>query len=276
MWTSFACAVGLMVLAPAQSDTLNLTNARFTYGPLGMERTNPKIYPGDSFFLAFDIENARTDPKTGKIFYDLLLELLDGKGKIIFSRDNPNSEVLNALNSSRQPSYASVLIGSDQKPGKYTLRVTVTDRATKTKTSPAKKAYLKKDFEVLKKGFGFVQVQAPAMSFVGGAPFQVTYRVEGFDRDAKKAPDLTVEMTILDENGKETLPKPVTMRIPKDLSEDVKPENITTLPLQYTFPLNKAGKFTVQLKATDNVAKKTIKLPLKITVLDPRKYESPK
>jgi hypothetical protein len=259
-----------MALAPAQADKLTLTNARFTYGPLGMERTNPKIYPGDSFYLAFDIVNAKTNERTGKIFYDMLLELYDRSGakeKLIFSQENPN-EALNSLRSSRQPAFASVLISGDQKPGKYQLRLTVTDRSTK------KKATLTRDFVVLKKGFGFVQVQAPAMRFVGEL-FQASLRLEGFDRDAKGAPNLTVEMTILDEDGKETLPKPVTMKVPKDL-ENVKPEEIVTLPLQYAIPLNKAGKFRVLLRATDHKAKKTVELPLKFTVLDPAKYESAK
>jgi hypothetical protein len=267
MWTSIACAVSLMSLAPGQADQLKLSNARFTYGPLGMERTETKILPGDSFYLAFDIENARVKKNT--INYDMLLELIDSNGKPIFSRNNENNKVLNYQGGSRQPSYASVVIGGDQKPGKYKLRVTVRDRVAD------KKARLTRDFEVRKKALGIVQVQAPAMSFVG-LPFQVFFRVEGFGRDAKKAPDIEVRLTILDEKGKKTA-EPITYKIPPpDLSEDVKIEEVTSWPIQLTFPLNRAGKFTITLEVEDKVAKKTVELPYKVTVLDPRQYESGK
>src|SRR5262249_34748795 len=142
----------------------------------------------------------------------------------------------------------TVVIGPDQKPGKYLMRVTVTDRPTK------KKATLTKEFQVMKKGFGFVQLQAPAVSFVG-TPYPIVFNVEGFERGPKKAPKFSVKMVIVDEDGKETLARPVTINIPKDLSEDVKPETVTTLPLQFTFPLNRAGKFTVRLEAEDQVGK---------------------
>jgi hypothetical protein len=266
MWTSFACAVGLMALAPGQADRLKLTNARFTYGPLGMEHTITKIVPGDAFYLAFDIENAKARNNT--INYDMLLEFVDSKDKVIFSQNNENNKVLNLLAGSRQPSYASVVIGTDTKPGKYTLRVTVRDRIAK------KRARLTREFEVIKKTFAIVQLQAQAMRFVR-EPFQLVFRVEGFERNTKKLPEIVVTMTIVDEAGKATMAKPITMKLPpEDLSDEVEPQNVTSWPVQLAFPLNRAGKFTIKLEATDKVAKKTIKLPYKITVLDTRKYES--
>src|SRR5262245_39213728 len=173
MWTSFACAVSLLALAPSQSGSLKLSNARFTFGLLGMERTDTKVQAGDVLYLAFDIENAKVNEKTGKVRYDMLFELIDSKGKLFYSRDSTNQEVLNAFKSNRQPALANVVIGRDQKPGKYTVQVTVTDKIAK------KKAVLKRDFQVVKKAFGIVQFQSPAVSFVG-LPLVVQGFLEGF------------------------------------------------------------------------------------------------
>jgi hypothetical protein len=271
MRTLLACAVALLAVVPGQAQTLKLTNPRFLYGPLGSERPSTKILPGDSFYLAFDIENAKVNMATGKIRYDMKLELVDSQDRPIFKRDNVNQEALNAFKSSRHPSYATVVIGGDQKPGKYRMRVTVTDRLSK------QKATLTKEFQVVRKTFGFVQFQAPAVSFVG-TPLPISVRVEGFGRDAKRAPNFSVKMTIFDEKAEHSLSKPVTINIPKDLAEEVRPEDVTSLPLTFTFPLNRAGKFTILLEAEDKAGspKKTIKFPYKIEVLDPRKYENGK
>src|SRR5690349_17276155 len=116
MWTSLVCAVSLMSLAPSQADTLSISNARFIYNPLGMERPN-KFLPPDGLVLAFDINNLSTDKKTGKVVYGVLLEFNNEKGKRVFTQNNKNIEELNALGGSRLSTFASGLIGRDTTPG---------------------------------------------------------------------------------------------------------------------------------------------------------------
>jgi hypothetical protein len=269
MWTTVALTVSLMTAAADDSPSLKIANARFTYGPFGMERTDTKFMPGDSAFLAYDIENASTDKETGKVVYSLMLRLTDSKDNLVFERENKNIEVLNALHSKSQPSFARVDIGPEQPPGTYTLTMTVTDRITKKKDKYTKK------FTVLKRRFGFIKVGAPVLSMVG-PDFPLTFSVVGYQRDKKKYPRVVVMVEILDSRGKPTLVKPVTMRIPEDAGK-VDPEEIRDeLGFPVSFPLNRAGRFTIKLMAEDKIAKKVIELDYKITVLDPRKYESDK
>jgi hypothetical protein len=270
MWTSVALAVSLLSAAPAADAKLGISNARFTYGPFGMERTDTDFLPGDVAFLAYDIENATMDAKTGKVVYGLVLRLTDSKDKLVYERENRRIEALNALNSPIQPAYATVEIGADQPPGNYVLKLTVTDHVTK------KKAEYTKKFKVLKKAFGFTRIQAPVANLVGPG-FGMNFTVVGFQRDSKKYPRVTVSLLILDEDGKSTLIRPITMNIPKDLPEDVKAEDIRPeLGFPVQFPLNRAGKFTIRVTATDELAKKTVKMDYKIWVLDPKKFESGK
>ena len=149
------------------------------------------------------------------------------------------------------------------------FRTTVTDRNAKNK----KKAQYSKKFQVLKKRFGFIKVGAPVLNMVG-PNFPLTFSVIGYARNTKRFPKITVKLVIVDENGKETLKKPVTMRVPEDVG-DVNPDDIRDeLGFPVSFPLNRAGKFTIKLQAVDELAKKNIKLDYKITVLNPRKFET--
>jgi hypothetical protein len=267
MWTSATLALGLLTVLPHQTDKLQLTNARFTYGLFGMERTDSKFLRGDLLLLIYDIENLAVSKKTGKMTYRIVMELTDSKKNLIFRKNN-RIEALNALGGSTQPAWANVTIGPDQKPGKYAIKITVTDITGK------QEAKLVKRFEVLKAGFGLINVKAPVVSFIGPT-FPIQFTVVGFKRGKNKFPKVNVKVSILDSRGKQTF-KPLTMSIPKDLSEDIKPEDISDLPFPLSFVLNRAGKFTIRMEAEDLIAKKKVKLEYKITVLDPRKYESGK
>src|SRR5262249_24944427 len=167
-----------------------------------------------------------------------------------------------------QPAIGFVEIGADQPAGTYTLTLTVTDRLTK------KKAEYSTKFQVLKKTFGFVKIQAPVLNMVG-PDFNFKFGVTGFKRDAKKLPKIKVKLVIRDENDKPTLLRAVTMRIPGDANID--PEDIRDqLDFPVSFPLSRSGKFTIKLEAEDLIAEKTIKFDYNIVVLDPRKFESGK
>jgi hypothetical protein len=85
----------------------------------------------------------------------------------------------------------------------------------------------------------------------------------GFERDkAKKLPHVAFEMRILDESGKPTLPKPFA-----GVNQDL-PEKAVSMPLSFVVPLNRPGKYTIELKATDQITKKTALLAFPYTVID--------
>jgi hypothetical protein len=263
MWTTFAFVAALS-LAPGQAGKLTLTNARPTYGLLGAPRADTKLLPGDSFTLSFDIEGIKSDAE-GKVKYSIAMEVTDAAGKVQFKQDPRDLEVTNSLGGSTMPAAATLQIGLDQKPGKYNVKVTVTDLATKASES------LTGSYEVLQPAFGLVRPtithdsegQHPAPIVSVGQSVWINFAAVGFDRDKdKKQPHLKVELTVVDENGKPTLAKPLVGEVKDEI-----PDKVRALPMQFVLSLNRAGKFTVQVKATDSVSGKTATLSGPLTVM---------
>jgi hypothetical protein len=268
MGTSLALAASLFGLAAGEADAVKFSNVRFVYSVYGMARPAPKLLPGDRLCLAFDIENLAIDKKTGKVVYRLDLEFLDSKGNRVYRTESKPIEEENTLLSFTQPGTANVIIGKDQPPGKYTVKVTATDDITK------KSASFERQFEILKEGLGFVRVQAPVVVLVG-TPFVMQFTAVGFGKE-NKVPSFSVEVNILNDKGEAMLAKPKRYQVPKDLAEDIKPEDVNELPFTFTFALNRVGKYTVAVKLTDKTTKKEVELKSPVTVLDVKKYESAK
>ncbi len=274
MWTTFALAA--LSLAPAQAGGLELTNVRPTYGMLGAPRPDLKFLPGDEFFLAFEIDGIKADD-SGNVLYAMPMEVTDAKGKVHFKVEKGQDKVaaINFLGGAKMPAVARVEIGLDMPAGEYTLKVGVTDLNTK------KTGEVTRKFEVLPAGFGVVRLNAsyddsgavPApMTAVVGQLLSVNFLVVGFERDkSKKQPSLTMEMRILDEAGKPTLAKPFVGEVPNKQVPEV-PAGHKALPQQFGMALNRAGKFTVEIKVTDNVTKKfaTTRFPLVALANDPK------
>jgi hypothetical protein len=261
MWTSIALA-SVLAWTPGQADKLALTHGRNTYGVLGATRPDNKLLPGDTLVFSYDIEGVKADA-TGKILYSVAMEVTDGAGKAIFTQTPKDLEAYVPLGGNSLPAYASARVGLDQPAGKYTVKVTVTDRSTKASGS------ISAAYEVLEKGFGIVNLKTSAdaegnvaVPFPGeGQSLWINFATVGFGRD-KDQPNLSVTMRVLDESGKPTLEKPFTGEINKDV-----PKNAQAVPMQFMLDLNRAGKFTVELKATDKTSGKTATVTLPLTVL---------
>lgn len=265
MWATLTLMTAL-TLTPAQAGSLQLTNERVTYGPLGPTRTDKKFLPGDVYFLNFDIEGL--EGRDGMVRYGMKMELIDGKGKTKFASDTEERRVLNILGGNRMPGFAHAILGLDAEPGEYTLRLNVTDM-----TNKATKALVRK-FEVAPRDFGIVKVNytydtrlpAPSTVFVG-QPFVLMFGITGFDRaGAMKQPNVSLELRILDEQGKPTTAKPVT-----DTINSMIEEKVTILDGSFDLALTRPGKFTVELKATDNLSRKSSSVTLPLTVFEPQK-----
>jgi hypothetical protein len=267
MWTTLALVTALS-LAPGQAGQLTLSNIQSTSGFLGAERASNKFLPGDTFFLAFTIDGVKVDAN-GEVLYSMGMEVTNSQGKAVFKQEPRDLTAFNSLGGNRLPAFAHVDVGLDQPAGEYTLTVTVMDRSSKAKQGLTRK------FEVLPKAFGLVrastsidpQAQIPAPHLgVTGQSFWVNFAAVGFERDkVKKQPDVAVEMRILDESGKPTLAKPYTGEV---TAGNNVPAEAQALPMQFLLALNRAGKFQVELQATDRIAKKTAKLSFPITVVD--------
>ena len=91
----------------------------------------------------------------------------------------------------------------------------------------------------------------------------IHFGATGFKRDKEKKnnPDLKFEMSILDEKGNPTLETPIT------LTATALEEKYPICTARMHVPLTRAGKFTVKLKVTDNVAGKSATFDLPIQAL---------
>jgi hypothetical protein len=262
MWTSFAFLAAL-TLPVGDAGRLSITNVRPSYGVLGMPRTDTKFLPGDNFVFSFDIEGTTADDD-GKVLYSIAVEVTDRKGKVKFRQAPKKLEAHNTLGGNRLPAFAKITIGLDQPEGDYKVKVKVTDLAAKVSKS------FTRSYTVLPPRFGLVRFKATADA---DGQIPIPYPVEGqvlwasfaavsFGRDKKTGqPDLEAVLRILDENGKPTLPKPMTGTINKDV-----PEKARGVPMQFMLELNQAGKYTGELTCTDKVTgeKFSRTFPLKV------------
>jgi len=252
-----------LALGGADAGQLSLTNVRTTHGLLGPDRSKDQLLPGDSLFVSFDIEGIKTD-SDGRARYSTGLEVTDRQGKVLYAREPHEREATLALGGSHLPAYAHVNIGLDQPPGQYRLKVTVKDVAGGSSQS------FTRDVEVLPKAFGLVRLtttaehegQVPCPMIGEGQMVYIQCMAVGFARDANtKQPKVHVAMRILDDAGKPVLPKAVGGEAGAGVAE-----HGADIPIQFLLPVNRAGKFTVELKATDQVNNKTAALTFPLTV----------
>jgi len=262
MWKVPAAALVVLTLFTAPAHALELKNLRPVYGQFGPDRPDNKFLLGDVLHVTFDIVDIQVDAKTGMAKYQIAMDLVDSKGAVNFNSNKINEEAL-SLGGNQLPGFAQVLIGTDQAPGKYTLKVTVKDLLSK---SAKNVTYA---FEVEPESFGFVRLLAPVAGLTG-QPYIANFTVIGMARNDKKRPSVDIRMRVLDEAGKPLQPQPFTMAIPKDLPEELltKVETLPFVELQFPLFLNRPGRFTIEVEGTDNIAKKTAKLRFPLTVLD--------
>jgi hypothetical protein len=242
---------------------LRLSNVRPTLCVQGPPRATDKVLPGDSYILSFDIEGITIDD-TGKARYSVGVEVADTDGKPLFKQEAKEQEVQASLGGDRLAAYAQINAGLDTKPGDYNLTVTVTDLASKKTATLNRKAML------LPKDFGIVRVTTSSdpdgrypISVPGSGDWLfLHFGIVGFSRNGSgKQPDLSVTMRVLDEAGKPTTAKPVTVQVNKDV-----PEGALGVPMRLLLSLNRPGKFTVELTATDNQSNKNASLSFPLVV----------
>jgi hypothetical protein len=253
-----------LTLAADPPGDLKLANIRATHGLLGPKRTEKSVLPGDSVYVCFDIDGITVNPD-GKVKYSIATEVTDSKGTAIFKQEPRDLEVPLSLGGNSVPGYSQIDVGLSQAAGDYTLKLTVVDRAAN------KTATFTHGFKISEAGFGLVRFattrdqQRTFPSNVPGAgePLWLHFGVVGFERDkTSKQPQVAVELQILDDKDK-PVGKPQTGIVGKDV-----PENVTMLPIQFLLSLNRGGKFTLVVTATDQLSKKTTKTTLPLNVLE--------
>jgi hypothetical protein len=265
MWTTLALVLALEAV-PGQTSALAIVNDRFTYGPLGGERKSTDFLPGDVVELAYEVQGLKPDA-SGRFACSTTIEALDKSGKKIYRQGPRVAKAQNYLGGKGLPAAAHLVLPPNQAAGEYTVKITVEDPTAKTSKT------LTRPFKVLPAGFGLVQVVTSAevegkvpvapVSVVGGALY-VNFSVVGFQRDrGSKQPSLEVTLRLLDEQGKPTMARPPVGKV----NSDVHPE-LKVVPLQFAVTLNRVGRFTVELSATDALSGKSAKVSFPLKVVD--------
>ncbi len=264
MWTNLALLAVISATA-GQAKELTLSNIRDTYGVLGADRPDNKVLPGDRYSVAFDINGIKCDDE-GKVRYRMAMEVADSAGKIIYGQEPRDLEGYITLGGSRLPAFTHVDTALSQPPGEYTVKVTITDLSTSAA------AKLVRKFEVLPKRFGLIGLttsydgegRAPApFGGVVGQLLYVSFFAVGWERSTTKHAHVSVEMRILDESGRPTVAK----AFPGEVNSPVA-DKVAVIPMQFELRLNRPGKFTVELSATDRIGSKAAKLSIPIRVLE--------
>jgi hypothetical protein len=263
MWKARCLALACCLLLPASAHALELKNLRTTYGPTGAPHKENKFLAGDVVCVVYDIVDLKIDADTGFARYLVSMEIFDGKGERIFNKDTPVQRYA-SLGGTSMPGFATVVMGTDQKPGKYSMKITVidrnsTDKATKSINFP---------FELLPADFGLIHLEFPAVALTN-TDFVPQCLLVGMALDSKKMPNVDVTMRILDESGKPTLKKAFVLHIPKDLDKEIDIKGKDYLPIPFPLFLNRPGNFTIELEAVDNNGKKTFKKTIPLKVIDP-------
>jgi hypothetical protein len=263
MLASFTLISLLQTPILGQAGGLAIGNAHLTYGMHGPARTDTTIRPGDSLGLSFDIQGISVDAK-GKASYSLAVEVTDAAGKVVIRQmPRTQSEVL-VLGGDTVPAYAQVDLSLEAPAGMATLSVIVTDLASKkTATTTQKFTVGAKEFDVVRIGVsgdpeGFVPIVVPAT----GQPYFVHGAIVGFNRNASKLPKVSIDLSVLDENGKALVDTPMSGTIEKDV-----PPNATSLPFRFFLPLTRPGKYTVVLTSKDLLKSSTATEKFSINVV---------
>jgi hypothetical protein len=261
-------SLALMSLLQAPTvgaGNLTIANVHPTYGMLGPVRPDSKVRPGDILSLSFDIQGISTDA-TGKASYSIGVDIMDSAGKVLFKQPPRKSEEFLPLGGDSFPAVSHFDLAADAPAGEYTMKVTVADAANAKSTSVSVK------FEVLPKGFDLVRFNVtgdsdglvPVGAYSVGQPFWLHGAAVGFQRSAQgaKQPKVSFQLRVLDETGAATTVKPFTGTVDKDV-----PASATTLPVRYFLSLNRAGKYTVEVVATDDLTSKSVTKKFPITVI---------
>lgn len=272
MFTALAMAA-VLGGTPAQPAALKITNVRTTTGELGPVRDVSKLIPGDSMYIAFDVEGITIDAE-GVAQYSMKMEVTNSAGTRILPPPGEKSEPQTLsefipLRGNKIPARVFVTAGLDQPAGTYTCKVVVADLKTKASGTFEKK------FEVAKKEFALVEVgawhdpkrevPAPTTGVVGQTIY-IWFGTVTFERDPKtKQPDVEFEFQIYDDKGAGTLPAP-RKHIQDAKSVNQVKENDAAFMLNFPLYMNRPGKFTVEVKATDRVSKKTSSFKLPVVV----------
>ena len=253
----------VVTLLGGQAAGPEIVNPRATFGHLGAPRPKTGMLPGDVAHFSFEIKNLKTDAK-GKVSYSIAIVITDEKGKVFFEQKPYNSFATIFFGGDVLPAAARVEVPLGAQPGTMKWKITVVDRTTKkSKELTGEGKVLPADFGIVQVGtFADVEAKAP-ISPVGvvGSQLHVGFGVVGFERGKETQPNIKVTLSIRDEKGQLTAPA-LSGEVRKDVPADVR-----IVPMNFGLTLDRAGRFTIELTANDEISGKTSTIHFPVRIL---------
>jgi hypothetical protein len=247
---------------PGVSAALEISNVVPRYGPLGAVRAKLECLPKDVIIITYDLADLTVDAKSGKAKYTILMELLNAEGKVL-STDKNTYEPMLQLGGGKMPGDLVVQVGAKQAPGKYTIRLTVTDELDKVKANAGKQ--FSYPYEVVPDKFGLAAVRAPAFGWPGG-PNVIEFAVVNFALDKKNQAKGEVSIRIFDAKGKQV--DAVQFFLPADVPEGANLKQVNVVPIRYPIFMNRPGRFTVEIAAEDKLGNAKAEMRYSFNVID--------
>lgn len=258
-------ALALLPAAAAAAD-LKIDKVKARYGELGPERAALDVPPGDEVHFTFNVSGLKTD-EAGKVGVEFRQVVTAEGGEVLLDKSATNEQVM-AFGGDSLPSFAAFSFGKATPPGKYTLKVTVTDKLGKGSAS------FERAVTCVKPAFALVRRElhhdaerkAPAGTTAAlGARVYYRFLATEYDRSKQKL-DLQMTVQVYDDKRQPQMPKPVVVSAATDDAAAVaKTEQVTFTGF---LTANRVGTFTVRIAVTDNLTKQTVTWEFPLTVVE--------
>jgi hypothetical protein len=258
--------VSLLLLQQGGFAKLEVKNLQASHGPYGPERTSLEVMPQDEIFFRFQLLGVKANAD-GKTEVEETIRLTNSEGKAVFEKSGTVSLPL-MLGGNSLTTHVVINIGPKAPPGEYTLLVTLKDKIGNESTSFEKKITCKAtSFAVIVPRF-YRDAESKVPAPVGGLVNETIYFqlfCVGFNKKDKQV-RVTMTLQVLDEQGKDVLPKPIEVLAAHGKAEDV--ESAIKLTFKGAITLSRAGDYKLRIVLEDSQGKQNAKFetPLKVAV----------
>lgn len=258
-----AWLVGSLLFLP--SPMLRIEQVQAVHGLLGPIRKSETYYPHDQALFRFLLTGAKTDAQ-GKFEGEMTIAIRDPQGKTLDQTTRKISGIL-TFGAGTMPGSAFINIPPELTPGDYKIGVAIRDTLSEQSVS------FQRTIKILPPEFAIIHIQSfyDAQNLVpapfGGTVGQWLYfslRVIGYDQ---KKINVTMEMQLLDKEGKELLPMPIKANLKEDDPEVIK--KVTFLQFRTDMALTRPGEFVARIVVRDHVANKEARFEAPLTIRMP-------
>jgi hypothetical protein len=263
MFRTTCPALAVLVLATPAWAELEIRDITPTYGPLGPARPSLAVPAGDELFFRYTITGVRADA-AGRADGELRVQVTGPGGQGVLDDNRPINGLL-ALGGQTLPGTASVTFGLDTPAGDYTVTVTFRDKLGAASASFTRKVTCTEPaFALVRLRLSHDEAGAiPAAGGLMGQTLHVHCKAVGFDR-AKAKVRVVIALQTADAEGRPLMPRPIRAQLATDDAGQI--AQLRSVDFSASLVLNRAGKYSLHLTATDEVSgkKAEVRVPLHV------------